>query len=1062
MEKRKKTCNGRCLLYGVVSLTAFTFCSPAMVFGSNEYTGTIGSITQQDKVNAAGIVKDAQGEPIIGATVKILGLEGGTITNTEGRFSIQVPKGTKLQISYIGYATQIVTAGTDINIILQEDNTNLDEVVVLGYGAGQRKQDLSASVGVVSNLEELAIRPVSSTGGLLQGQLAGVTITANGGDPTSAPNIVIRGQGSMSGDNVLWVVDGVPGAPIPSLNDIENIVVLKDAASAAIYGAQSGAGGCILVTTKKAKEGQVSLSYDGVFGVRQATNLPHALNAQEQIEAAKRSYSAAGLEVPTGWDTNVNPYIATTRTDWMDAIFRNAFYQRHNVVINTGTKTAKNRLSYAYDGDNGVLISTFNKKHTIHYNGLFDLNKWVTITEDFTWRNSESRGANTTSPENGAIMNALHMPSSASVYNEDGTYGGISEPGNQYTNIHGDAINPVRLLSAQNIFNKTSDIWTTTSLQIHDVVPGLKFTSRFTFNIANNYYKEFTPKRPESGKPKLDNTLDESSFRYDSWQTENTLTYDNSFGKHTVGLLLSTTADKMTSRGFSVEGKDFLDESSFLQYLAWAGKKDASDYLGGPDANVALVARAAYSYDDRYFLTASWRRDYAGRLPKENNYGDFPAVTGAWKISNEKWFPKNENLSLLKFRGSWGRVGNLGSIRYGYKSPLLEIATWNEQAQYGVANNTLWGTLAYYSNVMNPNLTWETSEQWDVGMDAAFLKNRLSLSVDYFNKRTFNLIQEQSVGWPETMGISPMLVNLGEVNNQGIETQFSWNDRVNKNFSYYVSGNFTWLKNKVTDTGTYDENGNPGVWVGDVYGNSEFKTLNTLFQTTEGQALNSFYLVKTAGIFQSDAEVAAYVGKDGKPIQPNAKAGDLKFVDYDGDGSIDMDKDRQYCGSATPKTTFALSTGFTWKKLSISAMFQGVGGAHALFVGKYLTLNDTEGNFNRWNKILKAWTPENKGSDIPRLSKNDPNGNFTTPSDWYLENASYLRLKNLTIGYDLTSQLQKWPHFDERKSSLYIYLSAENLFTITNYSGMDPECGGFDTMKYPLSRVLSVGVKLTY
>lgn len=358
-------------------------------------------------------------------------------------------------------------------------------------------------------------------------------------------------------------------------------------------------------------------------------------------------------------------------------------------------------------------------------------------------------------------------------------------------------------------------------------------------------------------------------------------------------------------------------------------------------------------------------------------------------------------------------------------------------------------------------MTWETSEQWDLGLDATMFNNRLSLGFDYFNKRTYNLIQQQSVGWPSTIGLDAMLVNLGEVKNEGVEVQAAWNDQVNKDFSYYINGNFAWLKNRVTDTGTHDENGNPGIWVGDVYGHNDFKTLTNLFQTTQGQALNSFHLIKTDGIFQSDEEAAAYVDKDGKRIQPNAKAGDLKFVDANNDGKID-DKDRQYCGSSMPKTTYALTAGFNWKGLSVSAMFQGVSGAQALFVGKGLTLSDTEGNFNRWNKILDAWSPENRGSDIPRISKNDPNGNFTTSSDWYLEDASYLRLKNLTIGYDFTDFIQKWGHLNDRKSSLYVYFSAENVFTITKYSGMDPEVGGFDTMKYPLSRVFSLGVKITY
>ncbi len=1048
----------RCQL---TALTTLTLLSPTLSFAYNESKPVVETVQQQGN-RISGTITDKQGEPLIGATIMVVGSSKGTVTGIDGKFSLDVPQNTELKITSIGFATQNVRVkGSTLNIVMIEDRASLDEVVVLGYGAGQRKQDLSASVGVINNAEQLAIRPVNSTESMLQGQLAGVTVSSNGGDPTSTPSIVIRGQGSMNGDNVLWVVDGIPGAPIPSLNDIESVVVLKDAASAAIYGAQSGAGGCVLVTTKKAKEGSVSLSYDGVYGIRQATNLPHALTAEGQIEAANRSYKGAGLDLPTGWNPSINPYIATTRTDWIDAIFRDASYQRHNVVINTGSKTSKNRLSYSYDGDNGVLISTFNKRHTIHYNGIFDINKWVTLSEDLTWRNSQARGANTTSAENGAIMNALKMPSSASVYNADGTYGGITAPDNAYPDIHGDAINPVRLLSASNIYNKTSDFWTTTSLQIHDILPGLKFTSRFSFNIANNYYKEFSPIRPELGKPKLFNEMVESAYRYDKWMTENTLTYDNSFGKHTVGLLLSTTADKMTQRGLNVNGRDFSDESTYLQYLAYAGSTSATDYLTGPDANVAFVGRAAYSYNDRYFLTASWRRDYAGRLPKQNNYGDFPAVTAAWKISNESWFPKSNQFNLLKLRSSWGRVGNLGSIGYGYKAALLNSTVWQEAAQYGPSSNTLWGTLIYYGTALNPNLTWETSEQWDLGLDAALFNNRLTLSLDYFNKRTYNLIQYQSVGWPSTMGVDPMMVNLGEVKNEGLEAQLSWNDHINKDFSYYINANFSLLKNRVSDTGTYDQNGNPGIWVGDVYGNSDFKELTNLFQTTKGQALNTFYLIKTNGIFQSDAEAANYVDKNNKRIQPNAKAGDLKFVDFNGDGTID-DNDRQYCGSATPKTTYALSAGISWKKFSVNAMLQGVGGAQALFVGKYLTLNDTEGNFNRWNKILDAWTPENPGSNIPRLSKNDPNANFTTPSDWYLENASYLRLKNLTVGYDLTSQLQKWQHFNERKSSLYVYVSAENVFTITKYSGMDPECGGFDTMKYPVSRVFSLGVKLTY
>ncbi len=1025
--------------------------------------------TQQSTKKISGIVKDPTGIPVIGANVVVKGTTNGVITGLDGDFQLEVPENATLEISYIGYMTQSISVSgkKTFNITLNEDTQKLDEVVVLGYGAGQRKQDLSASVGVLDNTEDLVARPVTSTESMLQGQLAGVTVQANGGDPTATPSIVIRGQGSQNGDNVLWVVDGVPGAPIASMNDIETIVVLKDAASAAIYGAQSGAGGVILVTTKKAKEGKTSLSYDATFGIRKASNVIEPLNAEEQLEMRKLSYANAGLTLPTGWDLTKNPWVGTTRTNWMDEIFRTAFYQRHNVALNVGSENASNRVSFAYDNDEGVLVNTFNKNLSLRYNGKFKLNKWVTITEDVVWKNNESRSKDTDSGYTGVVAAAMYMPASATVYNPlDGTYGGtttedpdyIAKYGSNFADIHGDAVNPVRLLKAENRYNRTSDIWSTTSLELANIVTGLKFTSRFTYNLKNNLYKNFSPIRDEVGKPSLTNNLDETTYRADAWKTENTLTYDNTFNDmHTVGVLLSTTADHYSKRGLEVNGKDLSDESAYLQYLSYANSVSATDYLTGPDANVSLIARLAYSFNDRYFVTASWRRDYAGRLPKDNNYGDFPAVTAGWKISNESFFPKSETLNLLKIRASWGRVGNLGSIGYNYKSALLGKNYWSEQAQYGVESNKIWGNFIYNSTALNPNLTWETSEQWDLGLDINMFDNRLSIAFDYFDKRTFNLIQSQTMNWPGTIGIDAMLVNQGEIRNRGFEAQINWNQQVNKDWSYFVSGNFSYLKNWVSDIGVKNADGTPGVWTGD----GRYRNLPYMYQTAEGEPLGSFYLIKTDGIFQSDAEAAAYVNKDGKRIQPDAVAGDLKFVDANGDGVIN-DEDRQYCGSATPKTTFSFSGGFTWKKLSVSAMFQGVGGAQALYVGKYMALSDVEGNFNRSKEIMNAWSPSNTGSNIPRLSKNDPNSNFSTPSDWYLENASYLRLKNFTVSYDLSDVIRKCAHLQERNSMMSVYLSGENLFTITNYSGMDPETGGWDALKYPVSRVFSVGVKLTY
>lgn len=1029
--------------------------------------GSIASI-QQDKT-IKGRVIDAKGEPIIGASILEKGTTNGTITDFEGNFQLKVKDGAILSISYIGYTTQEITAkSSNITVTLKEDTELLDEVVVLGYGAGQRKQDLSASVGILKNTDNLVSRPVTSTESMLQGQIPGVTVQANGGDPTSAPNIVIRGQGSQNGDNVLWVVDGVPGAPIASMNDIESIVVLKDAASAAIYGAQSGAGGVVLVTTKKAKEGAPSLSYDGTFGIRKATNLIEPLNAEEQLEMRQLSYKNANMPIPAGWDVTKNPWIGTTRTNWMDEVFRSAFYQRHNVALNVGSENYSNRLSFSYDEDQGVMINTFNKNLSIRYNGKFKLNKWVTFTQDLLWKNNKKRSKDTSSAYTGSVIAAMYMPASATVYNPlDGTYGGtttedpeyIEKYGSNFADAHGDVVNPVRLLETNNAEDKTTDLWSTSALEIANIIPGLKFVSRFTYNLTHRDFKLFTPITDEPGKPSLSNNEDLSKYRTDVWKTENTLTYDHTFNdKHTVGALISTTADHYEFRGLDITGKTFPDESSNMQYLPFADKIFGDEWLTGPDANVSLISRLAYSYDDRYFLTASWRRDYAGRLPKENNYGDFPAVTLGWKISNESFFPKTEAINLLKLRASWGRVGNLGSIGMNYKSALLgRTIKADKGAQNGVESNLTHGTIIFNNRALNSDLTWETSEQWDLGLDMELLKNRLSLSFDYFSKRTFNLIQEQTMNWPTNLGIRPMLINQGEVTNKGFEAQLSWNDKVNKDFSYYVSANFSYLKNKVSDIGVKNQDGTPGVWTGD----GSFRELPYMYQTAEGQPLNSYYLIKTDGIFQSDAEAAAYVDKNGNRIQPNAQAGDLKFVDFNNDGKID-DGDRQYMGNATPETTFSLSGGFTWKKLSFNAMLQGVGGAQALYVGKFMSLSDVIGNYNRDREILNAWSPSNTGSNIPRLSKNDPNSNFSTPSDWYLEDASYIRLKNVTISYDLSDVLRKWSHLKDRNSTMSVYVSGENLFTITDYSGMDPECGGWDSMTYPLSRVFSLGVKLTY
>lgn len=1035
----------------LISLLAVFLC---MAFSFGAYA---------QNVTVTGTVSDNVG-PVGMVVVFVPGSSENTMTDLDGKYEISVPSDATLEFSCMGYVTvQVPVNGrTVVDVMLETDNV-LEESVVLGYGATTKKKDLSAAVGIVDNVDELAARPVSSAQAMLQGQVAGVQISSDGGAPTSTPSVVIRGQGSQNGDSVLWVVDGIPGAPF-SMNDVESIVVLKDAASAAIYGAQSGAGGVILVTTKKGGEKGISVDYDGVYGIRQATNLIKPLNAQQQIDVRAAAHAADGVTLPDGWNVTLNPWISETRTDWMDEIFRTAFYQRHSVALNYNTDKLKSRLSVSYDDNDGVLLGSWNKQLKVRYVGEYNINKWVKISEDMTWENNNSRGVNTSGRTDGAVLSAVWMPTSAEAYKADGSFGGTFTEDPEYVakygshaGIFGDVISPLRTLLGSQDINESNNFWSTTGIEIHDIVKGLKFNSRYTFNRYQSFNKSFSPRRLEIGKPDDSNGLSYSTTKDYNWKTENTLTYDRTFGKHTVGALVATTASHYHARYFSVRGSNFADESPNLQYLAFSQNAyTASDSYYGDDNNVAVVARAAYSYDDRYFVTASWRRDYASRLPEGAKYGDFPAATAAWKISNEDWFPKSSTLSQLKIRASWGRIGNLGSIGQNYAAGSLNSRNYGlELAGYGAEGPTFCNQYWYFNTAINNRLTWETSQQLDLGVDIDMFDDRLNIAVDYYDKLTYNLIQPQSMGWTGSIGLSAMKVNMGAIRNRGAELTIGWADQVG-DWSYYVNGNYSFNHNVVEDIGIKDAEGNPGLWVG----GGEFGNLRDYYQTKEGGEVNSFYLIECAGIFQSIEEVYAHQ-KDGKLIQPNAQPGDLKFVDYNNDGVIN-NNDKQYWGNWMPHSNFALSAGFSWKGLSASMMLQGVAGAKAFYPGKLYLVNEANVGFNRSSEILNAWTPENTDTNIPRLTTQDPNSNFATTSTWYLEDASYLRIKNVTVGYDFTNLLRKAGHFDERGSRLSVYFSGENLFTFTKYSGMDPEVNGYDPCKFPVSRVLSLGVKLTY
>lgn len=1031
-------------------------------------------VSQQTTKRISGVVKDQSGEPIIGANVFVKGTTQGVVTGLDGDFQLEVPVNSTLVISYIGYLTQELTVGSQstFTISLEEDTQKLEEVVVVGYGK-MKKGDLSAAVATVANVDKLLERPVSRVEEMLQGQIPGVTITSNGGHPDSTPSITIRGMGSRNGETPLYVVDGVPGAPF-NMSDVVSMTVLKDAASAAIYGAYAGSAGVILVTTRQAAPGHTSVEYNGVSGISTAYNLPQSLTIEEQRRV--RAVALGGEEfLPTGWDVNRNPYIGQTRTDWMDEIFRTAPFQRHNVAISGGTDEFSNRASFEYSDRQGTLINTYYKTLTGRLNSMWKINNYVRIREDVTWQNEQKRGANTSSAESGAVLAALMMPRNAEVYAADGSYGGtapsdqeyIQKYGSNYADIHGDAINPVRLLKAAYDENNRTVFTSSTFLEITEPIKGLNFTSRFTYKQVNYNQRYFNIRRLEPGKPMDRNELNYTSYRQPEWNFENTINYDRVFGAHNVGLMASTTANEASYRWYKASARDFESEDEALMYFTQAGTHDQSQDQFWKDRNMSVVGRASYSYADRYFVTGSWRRDYAGRLPKGEKYGDFPSVTAAWKITSEPFFPKNDVLNVLKIRASWGRIGNLGSIARGYGYPTLE--------KYQIGGGDIGGQIGYDTPILigmynktgyNPYLTWETSEQLDLGLDASLFNNRLNLTFDYFKKKTMDLIKSQDAGWTNSIGINPMLINEGEIHNSGVELSATWADRAGK-VDYWLSGNMATLKNKVHDIGAAGPDGKKPVWTD----GATFKDLDP-FRSAEGEPIYSFYLIQSEGAFKSQAEIDSHVDKNGNKIQPNAEIGDLKFIDENGDGKIDGN-DRVFMGNAMPSLTYAFSGGLSWNNFNFSFMLQGVSGVKLFNAYKFTTLNESLSSFNRSREILKALDGPN--DEVPRITAKDPNGNFATVSDYYLEDGDYLRIKNISIGYSFTNLFRKIGYLNDRKSTLDLTFSIDNLATFTKYSGIDPEVGstpsddpnptysyGLDRGQYPISRTYSLSLRLKF
>lgn len=1010
-----------------------------------------GMDTMAQKVT--GIVKNEKDEALAGATIHaVLSSNNHKVNataNANGIFSFSsLPVGGPYSfiVSYLGMKSDTLTnyylessSNITLSIVLKEKQKKLDDIVVIGYGTA-RKQDLSAAVASVPDMPQVKDRPVQDIANMIQGRVPGVTVVSDGGHPSQTPSVTIRGVGSKGTENVLYVVDGVPNAPYNPA-DVVSITVLKDAASAAIYGAFSGSAGVILVTTRQASKGDPSIQYEGFSGVKSAWKLPQSLNAADEAKVANLAFANAGMAPLDGWDATKNPDAQVTRTDWIRAIFRNGITQRHTLTFNAGTDKFTTLFQGRYENNEGTLINTYNKNLSLRFNATYKFNDHFSFKQEMFWNNNDSRDAETSNGYTGAILSAIYMPRSASVRYADGTFGGVGPIGSPYLGIFGDAVNPVATLLRNQPYNRTNSLLSVSEFKISKIISGLDFFSRFSYNQSNWLYKSFTPERTEPGKPVYQNSLTYSTNKNYNWLLENTLNYNKHIKRHNIGAMASVTAQEYSSKGFGTTVRGFDSEDGWNQFLQNGNifNQDIPNSFDIKDRNISYVGRLSYNWADRYFMTASYRYDNAGRLAQGYRGKGFPGLTAAWKLSSEPFF-HIQNVDLLKVRASWGRIGNIGSVGYNYGLP-----TMSRTGLYQIGDQAPLSNGYYLANQFNPQLSWETSQQTDIGLDLTMFQNRLTVNADYFNKLTYNLIQQQTAGWPTTIGLAAPYINQGKIRNTGFELMMNWQDKIGE-VSYGVGGNIATLKNRVVYI-----DGDPGsVWT---HSDSWRSGLITPYRSTVGQPYYSYWLVKTDGIFKTDQEAKNYT-KNGVPIQPNAKAGDLKFVDSNGDGKID-DNDRVYMGNAFPKFTYGFTANLAWKQFDLSMFFQGVGGVKIFNAFKESTLNAAEQGYNRWDKILDAWSPTNPNSNIPIISAADNNKNFSTPSDWFLENGSYLRLKSLVVGYTV-----KMP----AKMGLRVYFSGDNLFTFTKYSGMDPEVGGIglDGGQFPVSRVYSIGARLKF
>ncbi len=1029
----------------------------------------------QDRVTVSGRLTDTGQNPLIGASVIERGTTNGVTTDVDGRYQISVAKNATLDFSFVGYKTQSVAVAnrTQIDVTLEEDAMMIGEVVAIGYGS-QRKEDLSMAVTTVK-VDEGARSRAADLGTLLQGRMPGVTILQSGGDPMRKASFSIRGRGSKgndddptSGDGVLVVVDGVPNAPY-SVEDVETVTVLKDAASAAIYGASVGSSGVILITTRKAEAGKMRVNVNAAIGVQKAMNLPNMLNARQYCDVwAKAVGNSVNGSLPNLANPEVYAGADVTRTDWLDEIFRTGMTQHYGISLSGGTEKISSILSVTYDKKEGTIMNTWSESLGAKLHTDLRPTKWLKVSEHVSFEYLDGQGKVNRS-HTGPILGAMWFPSSASVYDRDAEgniiyddkgkpkYGGIASSADMAAGVTGpNVVNPVAQLETMHSRAPEMRFFSTTSFEVKPV-RGLTLKSDFTADLDVLETDAFQPviDVPGGSTTTLREQEHTRTFHY-LWET--TATYAEVFGKHHISAMAGFTTDYKKLRLYDFRTQNYPSDTWDKYQNLW---QNGSWYRDPTEnyyeyAMVSFLARLGYSFDDRYFLTASIRRDASSKLPSSKNYDWFPAVSGAWKLSSQKSFA-NSSLAgvfdLIKIRAGWGMVGNV-DLYPNTSSVDVPLSIYPDGSLIG--GNTVYGS--YYDTIANPGATWETTVQTSAGIDLTLLKNTLDISVDYYDKETRDLVDY--VPTPPQMGVttSPM-GNMGRVTNKGWEFSVAYrNTAAQGKLNYSVWGNFSTNKSNVEEYGSQPlvRHENPNI-------NSQ-----SILYSGVGHPWYSYYIYRTDGIFRSQEEIDRYVSKNAETgevmqVQPNAKVGDLKFIDTNGDGVI-TDADKVLTGCYTPKQTFSFGASLDWKGFDFSFMFQGVAGNYIYNGTKQMGMNGHGGDFgNLIEDVFDTWDFNPSGSKYPRLGlAEDNNGNYTKFSDAFLEKGDYLRLKNITLGYTLPKHIAR--HIGLTNGSLRVYVSIDNVATITGYSGIDPEVGnyGLDAGIYPSSRFFNFGVNLNF